>query len=51
MRRVDVVSTVLELAGAGSVTVGVGVLAGLGWACVVGGVLAAVFGYLLGGAR
>lgn len=51
MKRVDVVSTVLELAGAGAVTVGVGVLCGSGWSLVVGGVLAAGFGWLLGGAR
>ena len=44
-------STGLEVAGAAAVVAGVGVLAGVGVALVVGGVLAAGFGWLLGGAR
>lgn len=39
-------TTVIELCGATSITVGVGLCFGLGVALIVGGVLALVFSYL-----
>ena len=49
MRRIPgLLSTVAEVCGGCCVLVGVDVLAGAGWAWVVGGVLAAGFGYLGG---